>query len=53
MGNNRDSAAIEIALKALADQPESRKRAFIISDGLPNADGYSGEFARDDIQKII
>lgn len=51
-GCNRDGAAIEVSANLLARRPEDTKLLFIISDGQPNHDGYSGNAAAEDIRSI-
>lgn len=51
-GSNRDGMAIQIASELLVKRPERIKLLFILSDGLPNAENYSGEAAAEDIRRI-
>lgn len=52
-GCNRDGLAIEIAGNLLSKRPEDVKLLFIISDGQPNHNGYSGDSAEEDIREIV
>lgn len=51
-GSNRDGMALQIASNLLLKRPERIKLLIIISDGLPNAENYSGEDAAEDIRRI-
>lgn len=52
-GNNRDGLALAITTELLSKRPEEIKMLFIISDGLPYHQNYSGKPARDDIKAIV
>lgn len=49
---NRDGAALMFAGTHLLKAEEPVKIMFVISDGRPNADGYSGEPAEKDLSEI-
>lgn len=49
---NRDGTAARYALNRLSQRPEKLKLFFILSDGLPNADDYTGEVAEADLREI-
>ena len=51
-GCNRDGAAIRYVAERLLRRPEKIKLLLLISDGLPNADGYSGTAAEADLRGI-
>ena len=50
-GANRDGAAIAYMLDLLKKRPEDHKVLFVISDGRPNGNNYSGNIAKTDIQE--
>ena len=52
-GDNRDGLAIDVVTRFLTDRDEKDKLFLIISDGQPNASGYTGEPARQDISQIV
>ncbi|MCD8074397.1 MAG: hypothetical protein LUF27_05080 [Lachnospiraceae bacterium] len=51
-GANRDGAAIRFMGRMLLERPERKKILALVSDGLPNAENYSGESARKDLMEI-
>ena len=51
-GSNRDGAALLFMANKLLKRPEKQKLMFLISDGLPNATCYSGNYAIADLRKI-
>lgn len=51
--NNRDGAAALFAGEHLLKRPEKTKIMFVISDGAPLANGYSGLAAQTDLANII
>lgn len=51
--NNRDGAAALFAGEHLLKRPENTKIMFVISDGAPLANGYSGVAAQTDLANII
>lgn len=51
-GSNRDGAALLFMANKLLKRPEKQKLLFLISDGLPNATCYSGDYAIADLRKI-
>ena len=52
-GCNRDGMCLNIAANLLEKRQEQLKLLIIISDGLPNHSGYSGDIAKQDIQHVI
>lgn len=52
-GCNRDGAAIFFMCERLSKRYEEQKLLFVISDGLPNGDGYGGTSAKEDIATIV
>ena len=52
-GDNRDGLAIDVVSRFLLERDEKDKLFLIISDGQPNASGYTGEPARQDIRQIV
>lgn len=50
--NNYDGYAIKEAAKMLAKDPAKRKYLFVISDGLPHGNGYSGDEARKHVTSV-
>lgn len=51
-GANRDGAALRFVGEMLLRRPEKQKLLILSSDGLPNASGYSGDIAEQDLKKI-
>lgn len=51
-GANRDGAAVRFAGEMLLKRPEKKKFLILLSDGLPNASGYSGEVAKRDLKAV-
>lgn len=51
--NNRDGAALRYTADLLSKQQTDRRLLIIISDGQPEAHGYSGEPAKRDMQQVI
>ena len=51
-GCNRDGAALLFAGERLAKRKEQKKLLFLISDGRPNDNGYTGDAAKEDLQHI-
>lgn len=51
-GCNRDGAALQYCGEHLLKRPEEKKLLILISDGQPNADGYRGECAKQDLKAI-
>ena len=49
---NRDGAALRFVAEKLSKQPSDVKLLFIICDGQPNDDGYSGTAAEADLRGI-
>ena len=49
---NRDGAALRFVAEKLCKYPAEAKMLFIISDGQPNDDGYSGTAAEADLRGI-
>lgn len=52
-GKNRDGYALALSASRLAKRREEIKMLFIICDGRPNHDGYSGDVAKKEIQNIV
>jgi nitric oxide reductase activation protein len=50
--NNYDGYAIKETAKLLNNDPAKRKYLFVISDGLPHGNGYSGEQARKHVASV-
>lgn len=51
MGRNRDGVAVRFVGELLKKRPERQKLFVLISDGMPNACGYRGETAKEDLKK--
>lgn len=51
-GCNRDGAALQFVGEHLSKRDENLKILVLISDGEPYARGYSGEYAKKDLQEI-
>lgn len=52
-GCNRDGAALRYVADLLKDEQVDRKLLIMISDGQPNAGGYGGTAAEEDIQDAV
>lgn len=52
-GANKDGANIRIATKELEKRNEKQKILFILSDGMPSAYQYNGQFAIDDVKSGV
>lgn len=52
-GANRDGACIRLLGEEMLKQDADMKLMIIISDGQPNATGYHGDSAEDDLKKIV
>lgn len=52
-GCNRDGVPIRVCCEMLAKRPERVKLMFVISDGAPYDDNYSGTAAREDISQAV
>lgn len=52
-GCNRDGLPIRLCAEMLAERPEEIRLLVVISDGAPNATGYGGEEAFEDIRKTV
>jgi len=52
-GDNRDGYSIRVAANKLAVRPEPRKILFVLSDGTPNALGYGGFRAIQDVRNAV
>ena len=50
---NRDGAALLYTLAKLRQRPETKRILMIVSDGMPNSNGYGGETAKKDLQSIV
>ncbi len=50
--NNRDGLALRFTAEHLLKRPEAVKLLILISDGRPNADGYSGSGAEKDLRSV-
>lgn len=50
---NRDGMPLLFAVNKIKERKEPNKLIITISDGLPNAHGYSGEAARNDVKKTV
>ena len=51
-GCNRDGAALRYVAERLMTRPETVKLLILVSDGQPNASGYSGTEAEADLRGI-
>lgn len=51
-GSNRDGAALRYVAERLVTRPEKTKLLILVSDGQPNASGYSGTEAEADLRGI-
>ena len=51
-GANRDGAALKFVGEMLLRRPEEQKLLILSSDGLPNASGYSGDTAKEDLKAV-
>ena len=51
--NNRDGAAVSYMAQRLLERPEQMKLLLIPTDGLPNAKGYWGSEADNDLQETV
>lgn len=49
---NRDGAAFEYCIRQLERRTENVKILFVISDGRPNANGYGGEPAKEELKRL-
>lgn len=52
-GNNRDGYSIRVAANELALRHEPRKILFVLSDGLPAANGYGSMIAYQDVRNAV
>ncbi|MBV1817776.1 VWA domain-containing protein [Anaerosalibacter bizertensis] len=52
-GANKDGANIRIASKELEKRDEKQKILFVLSDGMPSAYQYNGQFAIDDVKNAV
>lgn len=50
--NNRDGLALRFTAEHLLKRPETVKLLILISDGKPNADGYTGSGAEKDLRSV-
>ena len=51
-GANRDGAALLYMAEKMVKRKEKMKILIFFCDGLPNAQGYGGKVAREDLQKV-
>lgn len=51
-GANRDGAALQYMAEKLKKRKEKMKLLIFFCDGLPNADNYGGQVARDDLKEV-
>jgi len=51
-GANRDGAALLYMAEKIAKRKEKMKILIFFCDGLPNAQGYGGKVAREDLQNV-
>lgn len=52
-GYTRDGAALRYIMERLVERPEEQKILFVISDGKPCSNNYTGEPAKADIRSIV
>lgn len=52
-GANKDGANIRIATRELEKRNEKQKILFVLSDGMPSAYQYNGQFAIDDVKSGV